>query len=89
VRLSKGRIIAKGGSEGIFVALDRAHGVGIALKIADGSSEAASVVLIESLVALNALRQEEIMALRTRVQRVFAHPYAPERRQVLTFPWHD
>lgn len=89
VRITSGRIIAKGGSEGIFVALDRAHGIGIALKIADGSSEAASAVLIESLVALNALRQDESVALRTRVQRVFAHPYAPERRQVLTFPWYN
>ncbi|MBN4047388.1 asparaginase [Acidimicrobiaceae bacterium AH-315-P05] len=45
-----GRVVAKGGAEGVFCAVDRETGRGFALKTADGASRA-SEVAIEWLVA--------------------------------------
>lgn len=89
ISITRGRIIAKGGSEGIVLALDRSKGIGLALKIADGSPEVASAVLIESLASLDLLNGDECESLRARVRRPFQHPFAPDRGQTLVFPWNE
>lgn len=86
VQASGGRVIAKGGSEGVFAALDRRSGLGFALKIADGSGEAASAVLLEVLVAAKSLSPIEAAPLRAKSE-AWAHAFAPERSQRLSFPF--
>ena len=44
-----GRILAKGGTGGVFCALDRVSGEGLALKIEDGSAPVASRVLVAAM----------------------------------------
>jgi L-asparaginase II len=77
-RITGGRVIAKGGSEGVYAVADRAKGRGYALKIADGSGEVASALVVELLAHYGSLAPEEAEALRAFTQ-FWRHPYAPER----------
>lgn len=86
IEVTQGRVIAKGGSEGIFAALDRQRLVGHALKIEDGSSEAASAAIIEWLAATGALKPDESAILRKQTQ-FWQHPFAPERSPIIRFPF--
>jgi L-asparaginase II len=54
-----GKVLAKTGAEGIITAALPEQGLGIALKIADGSSRARSVALLAILDHLKALTDEE------------------------------
>ena len=85
IRCTNGRIIAKGGSEGIFVALDRHRGLGYALKIDDGSAQAASVCIVELLARAGSLSKDEARLLRAETN-YWEHRFAPERSQDVAFP---
>jgi L-asparaginase II len=52
---SAGRVVPKVGAAGIFCAVLRERGLGLALKVEDGSSRAAAAALVESLRQLDAL----------------------------------
>jgi L-asparaginase II len=86
MRLSAGRIIAKGGSEGVFTALDQRTGYGFAIKINDGSSEAASTVMVELLAAFHSLEADAVALLRAKTNP-WRHPHHAERSQKLDFPF--
>ena len=47
IRATGGRVLAKSGAEGVFVAVLRAFGCGIAVKIDDGAGRAAEVAIID------------------------------------------
>lgn len=57
--VTKGAVLAKTGAEGIVTAALPALGLGIALKIADGSARARSVALLAILDRLDVLSDEE------------------------------
>jgi L-asparaginase II len=86
IRVTDGRVIAKGGAEGVYAGLDRRQGLGLALKIDDGSGEAASAAIVEALAAIDALSPGEAEALR-RFTRFWAHPFVPERSLDVRFPF--
>lgn len=86
IEATRGRVIAKGGSEGIFAALDRERGWGFALKVRDGSGEAATRALVELMAASGSLSAAEAEAIRPRAD-FWAHPFAPERSPRLAFPF--
>jgi len=65
--VTKGAVLAKTGAEGIVVAALPKRGLGIALKIADGSSRASSVALLAILDHLKALSNEEKQQLRDHI----------------------
>ena len=56
--LAKGAVLAKTGAEGIIIAALPEKGLGVALKVADGSSRARSVALLAILDRLGALSDE-------------------------------
>lgn len=60
------RVIVKSGAEGVYTAALAEKNLGIALKIDDGSGEAAEIVLLEVLNRLGALRDAELEALAPR-----------------------
>lgn len=49
----QGRIVAKGGAEGVHCFADKETGIGVAIKVADGNARAASVASMEVLRQLN------------------------------------
>ena len=57
--VTKGAVLSKTGAEGIIIAALPERGLGIAVKIADGSSRARSVALLAILDHLGALSVEE------------------------------
>ena len=57
--VTKGAVLAKTGAEGIVIAALPERGLGIALKIADGSARARSVALLAILDHLDALSDDE------------------------------
>lgn len=59
IRASGGRIVVKTGAEGSFTGILPELGLGIALKIDDGSTTAAETAMTSVLVALNALDRAE------------------------------
>jgi len=65
--VSKGTVLAKTGAEGIVTAALPERGLGIALKIADGSTRASSVALLAILDHLDALSDEEKHKLQTHI----------------------
>lgn len=65
--VTKGAVLAKTGAEGILTAALPARGLGIALKIADGSARARSVALLAILDHLNALSDEEKQKLVSHI----------------------
>jgi L-asparaginase II len=86
IRLSAGRIIAKGGSEGVFTAFDQRTRQGFAVKVHDGSSEAASAVMVELLAAFHAFTPKALAALRAKANP-WAQPGREAREQALHFPF--
>ena len=65
--VTKGSILAKTGAEGIVTAAIPVMGLGIALKIADGSSRARSVALLAILDHLGALSDKDKRELQAHV----------------------
>jgi L-asparaginase II len=57
-QVAKGEVLAKTGAEGIVIAALPRQGLGVALKIADGSSRARSVALLAILERLGVLSDE-------------------------------
>ena len=88
VCMTQGRIVAKGGSEGVFSAFDRDKGFGFALKMDDGSAEAASAVLVALLTRVGSLSSEEGVQLQGALNP-WQHPFAHERSPAVTFPFLD
>ncbi len=65
--VTKGSVLAKTGAEGIVIAALPEQGLGIALKIADGSARARSVALLAILDHLGALSDEEKHGLQSHI----------------------
>lgn len=65
IQVTKGRIIGKMGAEGIFAITVPDSGIGIAIKIEDGSQRALYPAATEALRQLNLLTKSEIEALST------------------------
>jgi len=65
--VTRGSVLAKSGAEGILTAALPGRGLGIALKIADGSARARSVALLAILEHLGALSEEEKHKLQTHI----------------------
>lgn len=63
MEVTRGRVLAKVGAEGVYGAASRERGVGIALKARDGARRAAEAALVGVLEALGLLRPEEAAAL--------------------------
>lgn len=66
--ITKGSVLAKTGAEGIVTAALPEQGLGIAVKIADGSSRARSVALLAILDHLGALSDEEKHQLQAHIR---------------------
>ncbi len=64
---AKGSVLAKTGAEGILIAALPERGLGIALKIVDGSIRARSVALLAILDHLGALTEEEKHKLQMHI----------------------
>jgi len=65
--VTKGAVLAKTGAEGILIAAIPEQGLGIALKIADGSARARSVALLAILDHLGVLSDEHKNKLQTHI----------------------
>jgi L-asparaginase II len=65
--VTKGSVLAKTGAEGVVIAALPEQGLGIAVKIADGSSRARSVALLAILDHLGALSVEEKHQLQSHI----------------------
>jgi len=65
--VTKGAVLAKTGAEGVVTAALPERGLGIAVKIVDGSSRARSVALLAILDHLGALNDEEKQQLQTHI----------------------
>lgn len=66
IALTGQRLLIKSGAQGIYTASLAEQGLGIALKIDDGSGEAAEVALLDLLNRLGALHSDELEALAAR-----------------------
>ena len=66
IALTGKRLLVKIGAQGVYTASLAEQGLGIALKIDDGSGEAAEVALLEVLNRLGALHDDELEALAAR-----------------------
>ncbi len=62
IETTRGRIVTKVGAEGVYAALDREQGLGIALKVEDGARRGAEVALVRVLELLGSLRRSELEA---------------------------
>lgn len=85
LKATEGRVIAKGGSEGVFAVTVSEWGVGIVIKVNDGSGEAATAVLVELLGGIGLLPDGAVHQLRERVN-IWRRPERPERSLTLEFP---
>lgn len=65
--VTKGAVLAKTGAEGVVTAALPGRGLGIALKIADGSARARSVALLAILDHLDSLSDEEKSKLQAHI----------------------
>jgi L-asparaginase II len=65
--VTKGSVLAKTGAEGVLIAALPERGLGIALKIADGSNRARSVALLAILDYLGMLSEEEKQQLQAHI----------------------
>ena len=79
------RVLVKTGAEAVYTASISERGLGIALKIDDGRSEAAEVAILAALRAIGALRGESRAQLRWRGRRGLGDAnhdhYSPSRRR--------
>ncbi len=67
IQVTKGKVLAKTGAEGIMTAALPKQGLGIALKISDGSARARSVALLAILDHLGILSDSEKRQLETHI----------------------
>jgi L-asparaginase II len=65
---TKGRIIIKGGSEGVFAGFDQQRQLGFAVKIDDGSSRASDVAILAMLLSCGSLEEQEAHTLRDQIE---------------------
>lgn len=77
MKVASGRLFAKSGGEAIYAVGVPGRGLGLALKIEDGTSRAAGPVVIEALRQLEVLTEEEVHALAP-----FHHPPVVNRKGV-------
>jgi L-asparaginase II len=70
IRATAGRVLAKGGAEGVFTAFVPHLAIGVALKIDDGANRAADVAILAILDALGALAPREREALQRHLEPV-------------------
>jgi len=68
--VTRGSVLAKTGAEGIITAALPERGLGIAVKISDGSARARSVALLAILDHLGALTEEEKQKLQAHISPV-------------------
>jgi L-asparaginase II len=66
IGLSGRRTLVKSGADGVYVAALQQHGLGVALKIDDGNSQAAEVAILAILRHLGGLYSEELVQLDER-----------------------
>lgn len=66
MRAMGGRVAIKGGAEGFYVAILPEHGLGVALKVADGAGRASEAAIAQILIRLGALDPQS-PAARARV----------------------
>ena len=78
-QVTDGRILCKNGAEAVYAAWEQEMGIGIVIKIADGSARALDTMLIHSLKALNLLQHHEIQAL----DEFFHHSITNSKNQVV------
>ena len=71
--VTRGSVLAKTGAEGILTAALPERGLGIALKIADGSARARSVALLAILDYLGVLSDEEKNKLESHISPVIVN----------------
>jgi L-asparaginase II len=64
IRSTKGRVIAKGGGEGIYCVGESERGIGVCLKIEDGSVRAVAPAAIEAMRQLELLDSRQLEELR-------------------------
>lgn len=64
MRTAQGRLIGKGGAEGVFFLGDREQGISIVVKIEDGSDRAVSPVVMSIIQQLDLLTKSEIETLK-------------------------
>jgi L-asparaginase II len=62
-----GRIVSKGGAEGVHAAAVPAKGLGIAVKIEDGAGRASGVALGQALLRLGAISRAEADAMASEL----------------------
>jgi L-asparaginase II len=60
LEVTQGRAVVKVGAAGVFCAALPGRGLGVALKVEDGSSHAAGVALVESVRQLGAIGEREL-----------------------------
>jgi len=65
--VTKGTVLAKTGAEGVLIAALPERGLGVALKIADGSARASSIALLAILDHLGALSDKEKHKLQAHI----------------------
>jgi len=71
--VAKGNVLAKTGAEGIITAALPKRGLGIAIKIADGSARARSIALLAILNHLDALSSEEKLKLQDHLSPIIVN----------------
>ena len=64
IKISKGRVIAKTGAEGVFTALIPEQGLSIALKVHDGATRASESAIVHLLHSLGGLTEAEVLSLK-------------------------
>ena len=64
MKLFGDRVIGKSGAEGVFCAVLPAAGIGIAIKIEDGSNRAVAPVILETLVQMDVINKDEMGQLK-------------------------
>lgn len=67
MRVFKGRLVAKGGAEGVQCIGDTKTGVGIAIKVEDGNNRAATVAAMEVLLQLGICDEEQYSLLEHHI----------------------
>ncbi len=66
MQLTGRRVLIKTGADGVYTATLREQGLGLALKIDDGTREAAEVAVLAALQSLKALSSDEVVQLAER-----------------------
>ena len=66
IELTGRRVLVKTGADGVYTAALRDKNLGVALKIDDGTGEAAQVAILAVLTKLDSLHTAELEALATR-----------------------